>query len=116
MKYRLRPPVEGEIEVHQFNGSLRAVEELAQWSDGRVHSLNGYVFVMTRTGSQRVYATDYVVRDAKGNYGVMPETLLNDRFEVAYSDEPAVVQSIAQRKNGRPAGSNVGDPNATGPR
>jgi hypothetical protein len=108
MKYRLRPAVETEIEAERFNGSLRAVEELAQWSDGRVYSRDGYVFVMTRNGAQRVYAGDYVVRDAKGNYGVMTAARLNEKFEVHYG-EAAAVQSVAPpRKNGRPAGSNVG--------
>jgi hypothetical protein len=104
MKYRLRPPVESEIEAERLNGSLRTVEELAQWSDGRVHARDGYVFVMTRNGDQRLRATDFVVRDAKGNYGVMTEERLTAKFEVHYG-EAAAVQSVARRKPGRPAGA-----------
>jgi hypothetical protein len=59
-----------------------------------------------RNGVRRVYAGDYVVRDAKGSYGVMTAPRLEERFEEYYGDEPpAVVQSIARRKPGRPAGS-----------
>ena len=81
MKYRLRPPVENEIEAARFRGRSTTFSAWPTWCDGPMYQQHSMSYVMPAR-QPAVYVSDYMVQsDAKGSYGVMTEERLNARFE-----------------------------------